>query len=70
MKNTMFNAYTEMLGLYIDSREAYFHIRETSANGAAISDAKALLELNKSNLQIALDLYILSIIKEAENVNT
>ena len=58
-----YDVYVEMLGEYMDSREAYKCVRKTSANGTAIREAKTLMEFNKSQMQLALDKYLVSVIK-------
>lgn len=66
----LYDTYVEMLGLYIDSREAYKQIRATSANGTHIKEAKTIMDFNKSQMQIALDKYLLQVVKGGVHGNT
>ena len=59
----LYDSYTEMLGVYMDSREAYKQIRATSANYTHIKEAKTIMDFNKSQMQIALDKYLLQVTK-------
>lgn len=60
---SLYDKYVDMMCAYIDSRDVYKAVRKTSANGTVVSDAKTLMEFNKSQMQLALDKYLLSVVK-------
>jgi hypothetical protein len=47
-----------MLGIYLDSREAYKSIKSSSANDTHIKESKIIMDFNKGQTQAALNKYL------------
>ena len=61
--NLLYETYIDMLCVYMDSREEFKAIKKGCSNMTAISEAKTRMDFNRAQMQLALDKYLLSVIK-------